>query len=52
MKKLLMLTLLALLPARLYAFDSTYYRSLAAMPLAVDACSRAGQVSDDQLGLA
>ncbi|MEA2164095.1 MAG: hypothetical protein QOK37_2222 [Thermoanaerobaculia bacterium] len=53
MKKLtplLMLTLFALLPARLYAFDNTYYRSLAAMPLAVDACARSGQVSDMQLG--
>ncbi len=50
MKKLpLLLMLLALLPARLYAFDNTYYRSLAAMPLAVDACSRSG-VPDDQLG--
>jgi hypothetical protein len=50
MKKLpLLLMLLALLPARLFAFDNTYYRSLAAMPLAVDACSRAG-LSDDQLG--
>jgi hypothetical protein len=50
MKKLpLLLMLLALLPARLFASDNTYYRSLAAMPLAVDACSRAG-LSDDQLG--
>ncbi len=50
MKKLpLLLMLLALLPARMFAFDNTYYRSLAAMPLAVDACSRSG-VPDDQLG--
>ncbi len=50
MKKLpLLLMLLALLPARMFAFDNTYYRSLAAMPLAVDACSRAG-LPDDQLG--
>src|SRR5258708_655514 len=50
MKRLpLLLMLLALLPARMYAFDNTYYRSLAAMPLAVDACSRTG-LPDDQLG--
>jgi len=50
MKKLpLLLMLLALLPARMFAFDNTYYRSLAAMPLAVDACSRTG-LPDDQLG--
>jgi hypothetical protein len=54
MKKLpLLLMLVALLPARMFAFDNTYYRSLAAMPLAVDACSRAGLpagLTDDQLG--
>jgi hypothetical protein len=51
MKKLLfLLILLALVPTHLRAFDSTYYRSLAAMPLAVDACSRSGQIPEDQLG--
>jgi hypothetical protein len=52
MKKLspLLILLALLLPARLSAFDNTYYRSLAAMPLAVDACSRSGQIPEDQLG--
>src|SRR3954452_835309 len=49
-KQTLLLLVFALLPASVFAFDTNYYRSVAAMPLAVDACSRNAQVPEDQLG--
>jgi hypothetical protein len=51
MKRLLILLIvLAFVPAHAQALDTRELRSLAAMPLAVDACARTGRVPTDQLG--
>src|SRR5580765_4562221 len=51
MKRLLILLIvLAFVPAHAQALDTSGLRALAAMPLAVDACARSGRVPPDQLG--